>query len=160
MADFKTIETQEELDKVIAERLDRKAREVESKFADYLAPDKVEELKASHKKELDGLNEKVKELKDTIASHSAEVSEIKARAEKAENSLMKNRIAHENGIPLELASRLQGNTEDEVKADAKTLSSFFSPKSAPPLKSAMPSSSTDTKEAAMHTLLSELTNNN
>ena len=160
MADFKTIETQEELDKVIAERLDRKAREVESKFADYLAPDKVEDLKASHKKELDGLNEKVKELKDTIASHSAEVSEIKARAEKAENSLMKNRIAHENGIPLELASRLQGNTEDEVKADAKTLSSFFSPKSAPPLKSAMPSSSTDTKEAAMHTLLSELTNNN
>lgn len=156
MADFKTIETQEELDKVIAERLDRKAREVESKFADYLAPDKVEELKASHKKELDGLNEKVKELKDTIASHSAEVSEIKARAEKAENSLMKNRIAHENGIPLELASRLQGNTEDEVKADAKTLSSFFSPKSAPPLKSAMPTSQTNNKEASYQSLLDDL----
>lgn len=156
MADFKTIETQEELDKVIAERLDRKAREVEGKFANYMAPDKVEELKASHKKELDGLNEKVKELKDTIAGHSAEVSEIKARAEKAENSLMKNRIAHENGIPLELANRLQGNTEDEVKADAKTLSSFFSPKSAPPLKTTVPTSQTNNKEASYQSLLDDL----
>ena len=48
---------------------------------------------------------------------------------------MKNRIAYENKLPLELANRLIGETEDELKADAEQLASLVRPSAAPPLKS-------------------------
>ena len=50
MNEFKVIETQEEFDKAIKSRLAQKDRELEEKFKDYLAPDKVSALNEEYEK--------------------------------------------------------------------------------------------------------------
>ena len=47
---FKVIETQEELDKIIKSRLAQKDREIAESYKDYLSPEKAEALKADYEK--------------------------------------------------------------------------------------------------------------
>lgn len=133
MSEFTPIETQEDFDKAIKSRLAQKDREFAEKYKDYLAPDKLEAMKADFKKQLDDANAKLKEANDKVASHDLTVSELTQRAEKAESSLLKNQVAYRNHIPVELAGRLIGTTEEELEADAKTISGLIKPNSAPPL---------------------------
>ena len=51
---------------------------------------------------------------------------------------LKYRIANESGIPLELASKLSGETEEDLKKDAETLSSFITKKQTLPLRTTEP----------------------
>ena len=54
---------------------------------------------------------------------------------------VKTRIAHEFGIPYELASRLSGEDEDAIRKDAETLSQLIGQQvrhKAPPLRSTEP----------------------
>ena len=51
---------------------------------------------------------------------------------------LKYRIANESGIPLELASKLTGETEEDLKKDAETLSSFITRKQTLPLRTTEP----------------------
>ena len=55
--EFKVIETQEDFDKAIQKRLAQKDRELEEKFKDYLAPDKVSALKEEYEKKLEKFRE-------------------------------------------------------------------------------------------------------
>ena len=133
MSDFKVIETQEEFDKAIKARLAQKDRELEEKYKDYLSPEQAEELKADFGKQLEDANKLVKEANDKLKNYDTTVSELTKRAETAEVSLLKNRVANENKLPLELADRLIGSTEEELKADAEKLSGILKPNNEPPL---------------------------
>lgn len=66
---------------------------------------------------------------------------------------LKYRIANENGIPLELASKLSGETEEDLKKDAETLSSFITKKQTLPLRN------TETKVDDEATPYKEMLNN-
>lgn len=145
--DFKVIETQEEFDKAIQKRLAQKDREAAEKYKDFLSPDEVAEIKTEYENRIKEATEQVKSVKESYASQDAEFKALTERAEKAEKSLLKNRIAHENGLPLELSARLIGDTEEELKADAESLAAFMKPQSAPPLMSFEPVT-TDSKTAA------------
>lgn len=145
--DFKVIETQEEFDKAIQKRLAQKDREAAEKYKDFLSPEEVAEIKTEYENRIKEATEQVKTVKESYASKDAEFKELTERAEKAEKSLLKNRIAHENGLPLELSARLIGDTEEELKADAESLAAFMKPQSAPPLMSFEPVT-TDSKTAA------------
>lgn len=143
MADFKVIETQEEFDKAVGERLRREREKFEEKYADYDAvKEKADKYDAFEKDDFPGqlqkANDALKAANEKLASHDQTVSELTARAEAAELSLLKSRIAHESNIPYELSGRLNGKTEDEIKEDAKTFSSFISQKPVPPLHSTDP----------------------
>lgn len=139
MADFKVIETQEDFDKAIKDRLDRKEKELAEKYKDYLAPEKAAAMKAEYEKRLEEAGKTVQDATAKLSEHDKVVSDLTQRAMDAEGKLLKNRIAHEKGIPLELASRLIGNTEEELAKDADSMASFFAPPLAPPLRSNMPS---------------------
>lgn len=144
MADeFKVIETQEDFDKAIQKRLAQKDRELEEKFKDYLAPDKVSALKEEYEKKLADANDLLTKANEKLASHDQVVSELTTRANAAESDLLKSRIAHESGVPFELAGRLVGSNEEELRADATTLASFLAPKSAPPLSTGESGSGTN-----------------
>lgn len=162
MADFKAITTQEELDQIIGERLtrDRAARqkEIQDKYGNL---DELEKSKAGYeeqinkmKGQIDELNGKIKKYEDYDAK-SLELSDAKAKIKEYETASVKQRIAHENGIPYELAGRLTGTTEDELKADAKMISGFIQRKAAPPLGSSEPTGEGG-KEAAYKTLLKNM----
>lgn len=137
MSEFTPIETQEDFDKAIKSRLAQKDRELAEKYKNYLSPEDAEVMKADFKKQLEDANKTVKEAEDKLKNFDSTVSELTKRAEVAETSLLKNKVAYENKLPLELASRLIGSTEEELKKDAESLSGIIKPSAggngAPPI---------------------------
>lgn len=151
--EFKVIETQEDFDKAIQKRLAQKDRELEEKFKDYLAPDKVSALKEEYEKKLADANDLLTKANEKIASHDQVVSELTTRATTAESDLLKSRIAHESGVPFELAGRLVGSNEEELRADASQFASFLAPKAAPPLSTGKNGSGTSSSNAGLAQML-------
>ena len=134
MSDFKAIETQEEFDKAIKARLAQKDRELAEQYKDYLSPDDVKAMKADYDKQLQDANKLVEDAKKNLADHEKIVSELTTRATTAETSLLKTKVAHANKLPLELADRLIGSNEEELKKDAESLASLLKPGSPAPLR--------------------------
>lgn len=156
MSDFTPIETQEDFDKAIKSRLAQKDREMSEKYKGYLSPDQVEAMKADYGKQLEEANKALKDAQDKVKTFDDTVSELTKRAENAETSLLKNKVAIANRLPIELASRLVGNTEEELTKDAESLSGILGSKNAPPLHTGTQSKGgTNTGiEAGMNQLLS------
>ena len=165
---FKEILTQEDFDIAIGERLKREREAAEKRYAGFdEAKEKAEKYDALIAKDLEGqikkLNEQLAAEKQKNTDHDKIVSDLTARANKAEAAVMKSRIAHEAGLPYELSSRLTGDTEEELIEDAKALASFVKPATAPPLASTDPSkssasSATAAKQAALMALANSLNN--
>ena len=171
MGEFKAIETQEDFDKAIQKRLEQKDREAAEKYKDYMSPDDVAKLNADHEKAISDLQGKLAQADEKAAQHDKVVQELQEKALKAETSLLKSQVAHENGVPIELADRLIGSTAEELKADAERFAGFMAPKTAAPLRTTDPSNvltltgnpDTDSKNAAAAAMLSflpQLTPNN
>ena len=158
--EFKVIETQEDFDKAIQKRLARAEREAADKYSDYLAPDQVDRLKNEFEEKLKKAEEDLKAANEKIAGHDQIVADLTTRATTAENKLLKGRIANDAGIPLELAGRLVGNNEEELKKDAEALASYLVPKSAPPLRTTDPAGALTgtqaTVNADMASMLSQI----
>ena len=159
MSEFTPITTQEEFDKAIKGRLAQKDRELEEKFKDYLSPDKVSELKKDYENKLEESKRLVKEAQDKLKENESSVAELKARAEKAESSILKSKIAHQHKLPLELADRLVGETEEDLNKDAESLASIVGSGSTPPLytRETNNAGGATAYDAAMLGLLSALT---
>ena len=76
MSDFTPITTQEDFDKAIQKRLAQKDREAEEKYRDYLAPDKVDALKADYDKKISDAAALVKDAQAKLAKHDEEIASI------------------------------------------------------------------------------------
>lgn len=117
MPDFKPIESQEALDAIIKDRIERAkksaADETAKKYEGYLSPDDVKK----HTDQITALTDKLKESETKIADLTAKNSAY-------EIASVKTKIAHEVGLPYELADRLSGTTEEEIRKDADALSKF------------------------------------
>lgn len=154
MADeFTPINTQEDFDRAIASRLQREyakgVKETEERFADYeqIKTDSTtwKEKYETANSQLDESNNKVKELEDKVKTH--------------ETSSAKMRIAHEFGIPFDMADRIKGDDEESMKADAKKIASFMKgPTSAAPLGGTETPPPKDDKEAGLMKMLNDIKN--
>ena len=118
MAEFKAIETQEELNRIIEERLGRE-RAKYAKFDEYKADS--EAFAAFKGKDYEG---RIKELEGDLAKKSGDLDSMTKRAKTAERSLLRSRVAREEGLPAERADRLNGEDEKALREDAKALSKF------------------------------------
>ena len=164
---FKTINTQEELDEVLKDRLHR----AEEKYSNYTSPEDLEKLKASYTGYVSP--EEVEKIKQGYSSYTSpeDLEKIKSeydsqlatiRAENAtlKTGALKSAIATEMNIPASLASRIQGSTEDEIRKDAQLLADAF--KAQQPV---LPLSGQDTATGKSNTssglreLAQQLTNN-
>lgn len=99
--------------------------------------------------ELKGLQGQLTELQGTLETKENELSnvdEIKQELQKYKLKNLKTSIAIKAGIPLELANRLSGETEEELKADAETLAEFVNKKPTLPLKPNEPNVNTENQE--------------
>lgn len=158
---FKIIETQEELDNIIGERLKREREATEKKYAGF---DEAKEKAGKYDKliaqdfegQIRKLNDELKTEREKNAGHDQTVSEITARAEKAEKALLKVETAHKAGLPYELAARLNGDTEEELLADAKSLSSYVKTAGAPPLATTEPAHNRNGSTAALAAMAAAL----
>ncbi len=123
--DFKKIETQEELNAIIGERLKRS----ETKHAEETAGlrKEIETLKADK----EALSKKMQEETAKYAEYDKNLTELQGKVKKYETDSVKTRIAKEVGIPAELFDRLRGETEEELKKDAESLKALLPGRQAP-----------------------------
>ena len=128
MSEFKTIETQEQLDAIIGERIKRAEQKAADKYADY---DDVKKQNDDLTKQISDLTEQLKAKEDAITENNSEVDDLKAKIKDYETRSVKTRIAHEVGLPYQLAEKLTGDTEDAIRDDAKKMASFITKPSTP-----------------------------
>lgn len=135
MAEFKPIMTQEDFDTAINARLERER----SKYSDY-----------------DTIKSDLGTLRGKLSAKEAEISTLQGKVKGYETDSVKTRIALETGLPLELRSRLTGETEEEIRADATKLAKLFVQQKDPaPLRDTEPPVA-DEKTAAYKSLLNNL----
>lgn len=144
--EFKPINTQEDFDAAIKDRLQRERETVEKKYADY------DDLK----KKASAYDTDTQALKQTIETANATIGELNGKIKGYETDSAKTRIALEMGLPFELRSRLNGETEEEIRADAEGLVKLIGKQNqpAPPLKN--PEPKTDEKSAVLKGLRDQL----
>lgn len=160
MSDFKTIETQEEFDKMIQKRLEQKEREVSERFKEYLSPEEVAKIKSDYEGKIKAANDAQKAERDKNVEISKTVSELEQKAKSAETKWLKGKVAMEKGIPFELADRLIGETEEELLKDAESVSSLLAPRTAPPMRTNEPQGTTPNNANAYAALLANLAQQN
>lgn len=150
--EFKIIETQEEFDKAIQERLNRQKESIEKQYADYA---EVKERNITLEKEVGTLNKTLSETNEKYANHDKDLSELNDKIAGYETASIRTRIALQHGIPYDLASRLVGEDEEALTKDAEKLASLVKQKEIiPPLKDVEPQ--VDEKDAAYKSLLGNL----
>lgn len=144
----KAITTQEQLDAVISGRLERERSTIEKKYSDY---EDLKNANAGFQEEIAGLK---KSLEDGKAAHEKEIEGLNSKIRGYEISSAKMKIAHEYGIPLEMAERLGGDDEEAIREDAEAFSKFMKPggHQATPPRSTEPAGVGGTREALKRTL--------
>lgn len=129
---FKAIETQEELDRIIAERLSRQKDGLDKQLGE------LEQLKTANadlEKQVSALQSTIEQSKAGQEDYAKQISDLTSKVAGYETANLRTRIALQNGLPYDLADRLVGDDEESIKADAERLSTFVTKKQpTPPLK--------------------------
>ena len=116
MADeFQTITTQEELNRIIEDRLARERKKYEGFEGLKADSEELKQLKAQD------LPKQIADLTAKLQQRQTELEGLQTRAEAAETALLRARIAREAGLPAALADRLTGKNEAEIRKDAEAL---------------------------------------
>jgi hypothetical protein len=123
MADFKPITTQEEFDAAIGDRIKRERESMAKKYGDY---DDLKKRVADQETEIGTLTRERDDNAKKYAGYDKTVADLQAQVKGYEASSVKMRIAHETGIPYEMATRLRGETEEDIRKDAAILARFVS----------------------------------
>ena len=154
MSEFTPIETQEQFDKAIGERLTREREnytgymspeDVEKKYGGYMSPEEVE------KKYTGYMSPEDVEKKYSGYLSPEEAAEKDSKIKQYESHSAKTRIAKEAGLSSDAADFLQGETEEELKKSADALKKMLRP-SAPPLRTTETPKGDDKDEALRATL--------
>ena len=135
MSDFKPIETQEQLNAVIGERISRAEEKAAEKYKDY---DDIKKQNADYVSQITDLQKQLQEQSDKIAGHQAEVDGLNAKVQEFESSSLKTRIALEAGLPYKMAERLNGEDEAAIKKDAEMMVKLMGAHQVAPLGSPEP----------------------
>lgn len=146
MAEFTPIETQEQLDTVVGERVRRERETIEKKYEGFLSPEAVSEKYGGHLSPEDV----AKKYEGYLSPEEAAQKE--AQLKEYEKNSAKIRIAHENGLSYEAAAFLAGEDEDALKKSAESLKSLVEKKPAPPLGDPEPENGNAKDTALKNTL--------
>lgn len=128
--EFKPINTQEELNAVIADRIKRAEEKAKEPFADY---DDIKKQKEAYEQTITDLNAKIKNYESDNDKNGTTLKELQDKVAKYEKQAVKIRVAHEVGLPFDLAERLNGDDEDAIKKDAENIVKYLAPKAEAPL---------------------------
>ena len=129
MSDFKVIETQEQLEEVLKDRLKREGDKVRKEFEGYLSPnDAAEKYKGYLSPEAE---------KEKYKNHLSpeEVAKKDAKIKEYETDSVKTRIAHELGLSYEAVGFLRGDNEETIRRSAESLKGLVGASNIAPLAS-------------------------
>ena len=153
MSDFKVIETQEQLDAVLKDRLERERQKVAEKYADY---DDIVAESAKKDEQIAALSSKLEDQDGKKAEYDTKISELSDKIKAYELDSVKTKVAHQVGLPFEMASRLTGEDEEAITADAKKMAKLFKPVAAPIGSNEPNNQNADPTDAAYLSMLNEI----
>lgn len=137
---FEPINTQEEFDAAIADRLSRAKEAVRKEYADY---EQLKEQAAAHEKSLGEAN-------DRIAGYEKSLGEMQTKLRGYETASVKTRAALDAGLPYSMAERLTGADEAAIRKDAQELAKLMGAgRKAPPLAESDPAESKEKQRNAI-----------
>ena len=154
MSEFTPINTQEELNAIIADRIKRAEEAAKKPYADY------EDLKKkvdAYEKTIGELNDKIKGYETANTENGTALKDLQDKVKSYETQAVKIRIAHEVGIPYDLAERLTGDSEDAIKADAENLKKYMAKPVEAPIGAAEPETRVSDEDAALLKAVNDLT---
>ncbi len=149
MAEFKPIETQEQLDAIVGDRLKREREKISKEYEGFLSP---EDAAKKYEGYLSPDDEKEK-YKGYLSPE--ETAKKDAKLKGYETDSVKTRIAHELGLSYDAIGFLKGDDEKSIRESAETLKSLVGNTVMAPLASTEPSA-TETKDAALKNTLKGL----
>ena len=129
MGDFKVIETQEQLEEVLRDRLKRERETTRKEFDGFLSPDAAAE---KYKGYLSPEDVEAK-FKDHLSPDEA--SKLRAKIKGYETDSVKTRIAHETGLSYEAVQFLRGEDEESIRKSAESLKGLVGANNTAPLAS-------------------------
>lgn len=135
MEDFKTIETQEQLDAVIGDRIKRERETLAKKYEGYLSPEDFKAKTDDYDKQIGDLNKALNDANEKIAGHGKELEERDNKIKAYETHSVKTRIANETGLSYEAVDFLKGDDEDSIRKSAEALKALSGRQAPPPLAS-------------------------
>ncbi|OKZ74708.1 MAG: hypothetical protein BHV87_07885 [Clostridiales bacterium 36_14] len=142
MSDFTVIETQEQFEQAVEERLNAERE----KYSGYLSPDDVAE------KYKDYLSPDEVEKKYTGYISAQEAAEKDTKIKQYEQQTVRTKVAKELGLSCEAADFIKGDNEEEMKKSAEALKGILGKNQAPPLRSNETGQGSDKDEALRNTL--------
>ena len=125
--EFTPINSQEELDKVLGARLQRERETVSKQFQAQI--DEKDQKISGFESQIADLNKKL----EGYTEQAGKITELQTKIKGYETSSAKMRIAHEIGLPYELAERLSGDDEKAMREDAEKLKKLMGAKIVAPL---------------------------
>ena len=153
MAEFKPIETQEDLNKIISARVNEERERISRKYSDY---DELKASNASLTEERAAAKKAAADMTEKYKDYDQNIADLNAKVHHYEIDSVKTRVALGEGLPYEMASRLRGETEEEIQKDAETLKGFYKPKTQPLADPEPDISSKDPQRAALKKMLEQI----
>ena len=118
MAEFTPIETQEQFDAMVKDRIARAEKAAAEKYSDY---DSVKTQNADLSSQIARLTEQIRKQTETIDGNKTVVDDLTAKVQAYETASVKTKIALELGLPYQMADRLSGTDEESIRRDAEAL---------------------------------------
>lgn len=150
MSEFKVIETQEQLDEVLKDRLERKEDTIRKEYEGFLSPEDV-------RKKYEGYlspEDVTEKYKDYLSPEEAAKKDGVIQGYERQSQRVK--VAMAAGIPYELAGKLSGDTEEDMKKDAEVLAKFLKKGKQYPDFTTDPDDKGNHRRNAMKKMLSDL----
>ena len=129
-----TINTQEEYDNLVKERIDRAKKSEREKFAGY------DDYKAKAEK----YDTDIKAKEDEITAKENTIAELNAKVAKYESDSVKAKVLKEFGLSQDLSKWITGDNEEAMRVNAQELQQIVGVQKTQPL--ADPESEDDTED--------------
>ena len=130
---FQVIETQEQLDAIVGERVARAKDSARKEFEGWISPDALAKQTEDLNTQLGSLNDQLKTLADEKAALESKLTEKDGQIAKYETDSVKTKIAREFGLSYEAIGFLQGEDEETIRQSAESLKNLVGTVKVPPL---------------------------
>ena len=148
---FKAIETQEELDNIVKERLKREREANSKRYEGWTSP-------SDHQKALEEANQTLVEYTKARETDSQTIGDLPAKNAAYETASLKSRIAHEVGLSHEWIGRISGEDEQSIRTDAESLKKLVGTGTPLPTKNPESGENLDPSKTAFKSVLSAIKN--
>jgi len=157
--EFTPITTQEALDSVIKDRLNRQSDKhskeleaVKSQFADY---DALKSANADYENKLNELNTELSKANEKVKGYDSQIAELNAKVKAYESLTLKQEIVKEFDLAADAIDFLNGENEEELRAAAEKLQKLAPRQRVAPLAGGS-NENPNSKTQALKSMLSNL----